>query len=873
MKIVVGLGNPGSQYARDPPQHRLDGRSTGSPTAPAGPAVAGSATRRRSSGPLHGPRPDARQAADVHERVGPRGPQGPRPRARAAGRPARRRRRLRAAVRQAPLPRGRRRRRPQRPALDHRRARHREVQPAPGRDRRAGPGRVDHVLSTLRAGRDGSASTSCSTPPPTRSRRGRARARARPRTASTRSSCGRPTTSLLAPPGEVDGPPGADGIRRTRTGWRRIRPAAEDRAMPTPPLRGRRGRDRRIAERVADDFARATRAGRGATDFDVAEVDAEVEDATRAARARGARRGSAARPAGRRRRRGAAAGCRTSPRCRRCSAATGSFAALRERLGPPRRRAAATRATAGTSAWSPCRTARRATSPRPSPSATAGERLVLDRPRRRDRRPRRRGARRVARRPGGRRRPRAADRARLRAQRARRRRDGRPRRGAGRLAERPRPGPRRERPGARSSTRSRPDDLPDEPRELRARRPAPPGRAAARPARSRLRAGRSRSPAAASSPGAAASSTSSRRRRPLPVRIEFFGDEIDSLRAFDPTDQRTVGPVEAVVLLPASEFLAARAAASAAHPRAPRPGAARCPSASPRTWPGSRPRTPATAAALDRRTPSAGARPGRSPSATRPRSGPPLLAPATGLDHVDAGHAPRPRRARRHRRGRRLPVAPGRRAPRRARSRPASCRRTGRRPTSPPRDWKAPARRRPDARADLGVRAARGRRDRRRRPVVRRPVRLARAGAAAGPGGARSPRRSSAGRPTAPRIVLASRPGPAPRGAPRRGRPPGRASSTGSREAPPPGAIALVERSLNGGFAGGPDGLVFVTDRELFGTVRVRRPKALRRVVPRDILERLDARRPRRPHRPRRRPLRADAPARRRPARTATTSS
>jgi peptidyl-tRNA hydrolase, PTH1 family len=28
----------------------------------------------------------------------------------------------------------------------------------------------------------------------------------------------------IAPPGEVDGPPGADGIRRTRTGWRRVRP-------------------------------------------------------------------------------------------------------------------------------------------------------------------------------------------------------------------------------------------------------------------------------------------------------------------------------------------------------------------------------------------------------------------------------------------------------------------------------------------------------------------------------------------------------------------------------------------------------------------------------------------------------------------------
>jgi hypothetical protein len=30
---------------------------------------------------------------------------------------------------------------------------------------------------------------------------------------------------LRAAPGEVDGPPGADGIRRTRTGWRRSSPA------------------------------------------------------------------------------------------------------------------------------------------------------------------------------------------------------------------------------------------------------------------------------------------------------------------------------------------------------------------------------------------------------------------------------------------------------------------------------------------------------------------------------------------------------------------------------------------------------------------------------------------------------------------------
>jgi PTH1 family peptidyl-tRNA hydrolase len=34
----------------------------------------------------------------------------------------------------------------------------------------------------------------------------------------------------VAPPGEVDGPPGPDGIRRTRTGWRRVRPEAVEEA-------------------------------------------------------------------------------------------------------------------------------------------------------------------------------------------------------------------------------------------------------------------------------------------------------------------------------------------------------------------------------------------------------------------------------------------------------------------------------------------------------------------------------------------------------------------------------------------------------------------------------------------------------------------
>jgi hypothetical protein len=32
----------------------------------------------------------------------------------------------------------------------------------------------------------------------------------------------------LAAPGEVEGPPDSDGIRRTRTGWRRVLPRRDD---------------------------------------------------------------------------------------------------------------------------------------------------------------------------------------------------------------------------------------------------------------------------------------------------------------------------------------------------------------------------------------------------------------------------------------------------------------------------------------------------------------------------------------------------------------------------------------------------------------------------------------------------------------------
>lgn len=40
-----------------------------------------------------------------------------------------------------------------------------------------------------------------------------------------------------------------------------------------------------------------------------------------------------------------------------------------------------------------------------------------------------------------------------------------------------------------------------------------------------------------------------------PLRLDFFGDEIESVRRFDPADQRTSGSVEGFTLLPASEAL------------------------------------------------------------------------------------------------------------------------------------------------------------------------------------------------------------------------------------------------------------------------------------------------------------------------------
>ena len=39
-----------------------------------------------------------------------------------------------------------------------------------------------------------------------------------------------------------------------------------------------------------------------------------------------------------------------------------------------------------------------------------------------------------------------------------------------------------------------------------------------------------------------------------PLRLDFFGDELDTIRRFDPLDQRTTGTAKQLHLKPASEF-------------------------------------------------------------------------------------------------------------------------------------------------------------------------------------------------------------------------------------------------------------------------------------------------------------------------------
>ena len=89
-------------------------------------------------------------------------------------------------------------------------------------------------------------------------------------------------------------------------------------------------------------------------------------------------------------------------------------------------------------------------------------------------------------------------------------------------------------------------------RGRRADRSRPAHRAAER---ARLRARRIRSPSMANMRSAARSSTCFRRASRIALRLDFFGDEIESLRRFDPADQRSTDRAKAFTLMPASEAL------------------------------------------------------------------------------------------------------------------------------------------------------------------------------------------------------------------------------------------------------------------------------------------------------------------------------
>ena len=294
--------------------------------------------------------------------------------------------------------------------------------------------------------------------------------------------------------------------------------------------------------------------------------------------------------------------------------------------------------------------------------------------------------------------------------------------------------------------------------------------------------------------------------QPLPVRIEWFGDAIESLRAFDPANQRGVRPVDTVSLLPASEFLLGTDAGSTLRESL---GKA------------------ATKLPADLAADLARFEQGQLGDAAEVWAG--VLAPTTGLDHIGEGTiwvvdepgdvsavadflwSQADERRGELERAQVLPKSwPQAYPPRREWKELVTGARTleltweSEAPDAPPGGnpfgWHEPVLP-PQAIRDIAGTLERWRREGLR--VVLASDQAARLSEV-----------------LAESDVIA-------------------APTTTLADAPPRGGLALIERSLNSGFAGGPEGVVLVTDRELFGTVRVRRPRVLRRVVPKDLLERL----------------------------------
>ncbi len=293
--------------------------------------------------------------------------------------------------------------------------------------------------------------------------------------------------------------------------------------------------------------------------------------------------------------------------------------------------------------------------------------------------------------------------------------------------------------------------------------------------------------------------------RPLPVRIEWFGDEVDSLRSFDPADQRGTGGTDGVELSPASEFPLAPGSGELLSSRLGR-SVARLPEG-----------LQADLARFED---------GVLGDAAELWSG--YLAPHTALDHLGSAiwlvdepeditavadflQAQAEERRGELERGGEIPARwasayPAAREWKAALHAARTLELTwtselaGAPPGGNPFGWHEPVL--PARPIDDLAASVRGWRGEGARVVIASD---------------QSARLSE--------ILEADGQGAAP--------------LIGLRESVPPGGLALLERSLNGGFSGGPEGLVLLTDRELFGTVRVRRPRAMRRVVPRDLLERL----------------------------------
>jgi transcription-repair coupling factor (superfamily II helicase) len=294
--------------------------------------------------------------------------------------------------------------------------------------------------------------------------------------------------------------------------------------------------------------------------------------------------------------------------------------------------------------------------------------------------------------------------------------------------------------------------------------------------------------------------------QPWPVRVEWFGDEIDSLRAFDPADQRGTGPVEEAALLPASEFLLGADSRALLETRLGRSIA----------------RLPEPLAADLERFGS-----GTLGDAAELWGG--YLAPATALDHLGPAiwlldepaeiaavatflHEQADLRRSELERAGELPARwasayPEPRAWKQALAAARTLELTwepetkGAPPGGNPFGWHEPVL--PPA------------------PIGTLPVSIRRWRGEGARVVLASDQTARLAEILAEEDVIV-------------------APVSALREPVAPGGIALIDRSLNGGFAGGPDGLIFVTDRELFGSVRVRRPRAMRRVVPRDLLERLE---------------------------------